>query len=79
MAVAAVTVDRFEGELVVLRLPDGQELVLPSALLPPGSREGSVLNLSLTGAQGEAAGAATARQLLTELLQGGTEAGHGST
>lgn len=66
-----VTVDRFEGEQAVLRLPGGQDLVVERALLPAGSHEGAVLNLQFTGAPDtEADRAATARQLLTEILHG---------
>ncbi|MET0402708.1 MAG: DUF3006 domain-containing protein [Cystobacter sp.] len=39
-----VTVDRFEEELAVL-IVDGREVVRPRATLPPGAREGDVLDL----------------------------------
>ena len=38
------TVDRFEEELAVL-VVDGREVVRPRAALPPGAREGDVLDL----------------------------------
>ena len=44
-----VTIDRFEGEFVVLSLSDGQKLNWPKSDLPKGICEGAVLWLSLTG------------------------------
>ncbi len=78
MAVIAATIARFEGELVVLRLLDEQELVLPKLLLPPGSRVGSEVRVSVGSAEEEENGSASARRLLTELLQGKAETSHGS-
>jgi hypothetical protein len=41
---SSITVDRFEEELAVLII-DGREVVRPRATLPPGTREGDVLDL----------------------------------
>lgn len=41
------TVDRWEGDFVVLRTSDGQELLWPGDRLPSGVGEGSVLKLAL--------------------------------
>lgn len=78
MDVLAAIVDRFEGELVVLRLPDEQELALPSIMLPRSSNVGSTVNLSLGAAGSGSENSATSRQLLNELLQGSTGDTHGS-
>ncbi|MDZ4229712.1 MAG: DUF3006 domain-containing protein [Candidatus Veblenbacteria bacterium] len=64
------TIDRFEGEQAVVRLDDGQELVLPRAELPTDAGEGARLTLRfLSATEDEAARAQQARQLLTDLLQ----------
>ena len=63
--------DRVEGELVVLRFEDGQELAVPRQLLPADCQEGSHLVCSFaTQVQAEADQTARARQLLTEILKG---------
>lgn len=41
-------VDRFEGEFVIIEMPDGQMLKLPAALLQGmNCKEGDVLSLSI--------------------------------
>ena len=42
-----VTLDRFEATKAVLRLADGQELVVERALLPSNTHEGAQLYLEL--------------------------------
>ena len=49
-----LVVDRFEGDLVVARDPDGRFHDLPRWLLPAGLREGDVV---VASARGEGAGA----------------------
>ena len=64
------TIDRFEGDLAVVRLDNGQEMAWPIAELPAEAREGARLVLHLTPAvEDEARRAEEARQLLTGLLQ----------
>jgi hypothetical protein len=41
-------IDRFEGDIAVLQLEDGEEILWPVKHLPPGSAEGNVLALELT-------------------------------
>ncbi len=68
MSISA-TIDRFEDKLAVLRLDDGQELVLPVVNLPSGVREGSRLILEvMTAEEDEAKRVERARQLLNDLL-----------
>ncbi|MGO9915899.1 MAG: DUF3006 domain-containing protein [Isosphaeraceae bacterium] len=46
----SVSLDRFEGrgkEIAVLMTDDGETLNIPRSLLPPGSKPGDVLSLSL--------------------------------
>ncbi|GEM_PF-2148730 len=66
------TVDRFEGNQAVLSFGDGQQVTVARALLPLGSGEGAVVRVQLAAAaEVEAARAADARRLLTDILQGG--------
>ena len=62
---AALTVDRLEGDVAVVELPDGTTIDLPTALLPPNTQEGSILRLVLdhdsTGARRAEAEARLAR------------------
>ena len=46
MIMLSATVDRWEGDKAVLRLEEGQELVVDIKDLPKGTKEGSVLSLS---------------------------------
>ncbi len=65
-----VTVDRFEGEQAVLRLADGQELVVPVAALPTEAHEGSQFQLTLSDSSAtEAATRTRARELLSAILR----------
>jgi len=65
------TVDRLEDGLAILKFDDGQELVMLLSILPPGTQEGSHLDLFWGNNQpAEDKQAATARQLLTEILRG---------
>jgi hypothetical protein len=43
-----VVVDRIEKQTAVLELPDGGSAVCDKALLPAGTREGDVLDWSVT-------------------------------
>lgn len=66
----AVILDRIEGDIAVLRLPDGDEVTLPAKILPAEQQEGMVLNLSLTtDKEGEAARQQQVRQLLNDILK----------
>lgn len=67
---AVATIDRFEGEMAVLLLENGQQIDIPKAELPAGVHEGArlVLNFIHTH-EDEAKRADRARQLLTDLLQ----------
>jgi len=40
-------IDRIEGDLAVLELPEGNELVIPVFLLPQDIHDGSVLDFSV--------------------------------
>ena len=66
----AVTIDRFEGEMAVVLLDNGQQIDIPKSELPSGVHEGArlVLNFIHTH-EDEAKRADQARQLLTDLLQ----------
>ena len=56
------TIDRIEGRVAVLidREDDTRHISIPASLLPPGSREGDILTLSLERDE-EATAAARAR------------------
>ncbi len=41
------TVDRVEGDLAVLELPGGGDLVIPTRLLPAGCGDGAVLDVEI--------------------------------
>lgn len=68
------TADRWEGDFVVLRTSDGQELLWPSDRLPAGISEGSVVQLALltdhdlTEERREAA-----KDILNEILNTGSK------
>jgi len=65
------TIDRFEGDQAVLRLEDSQELVILRSLLPVGLHEGAQVTIQFTtNPSGEADSEATARKILTDILQG---------
>lgn len=64
-----MTVDRWEGNLVVIRTDDGQELIIDRSLVPTGTKEGSRLALRLVDNQTDAEGRQQlARNLLKEIL-----------
>lgn len=48
MSKLSATIDRLEGEQVVLIFNNGQQLVIPKADLPPGVVEGQVIYFSLS-------------------------------
>jgi hypothetical protein len=54
-----VSIDRIEGNVAVLVLQDNPSGIIraPVSLLPPGCREGDVLNLTLEADPGETAAA----------------------
>lgn len=63
------TIDRVENAIAVLRLTDGQELRVPSHLLPD-THVGVRVTLSLlVNAEADAARNAQARSVLNELLK----------
>lgn len=64
------TVDRFERGKAILRLEDGQELVLPKRKLPDKIKEGSVLACEFFRAEdAEKRRENIARFLLKEILK----------
>lgn len=67
-----VTLDRFEGEIAVLRSDGGQEIHWPKNELPPDAHEGSVLDLRLDLENDiEAKRRATAKDILNEIFGSG--------
>lgn len=42
-----IIVDRFEGNIAVVELEDGNIIDCPKALLPPNANEGSVINITV--------------------------------
>ncbi len=71
LGLLSAVVDRLEGELVVLKFEDGQELAAPRQLLPASCHEGSHLVCRfLTNEQAESEQATRARQILTDILKG---------
>lgn len=72
--VKKAVIDRFEGDLAVLLLPDGdQRLNLPRKLLPPKAKEGSWLTLEMIGGEPrniklDPQATASARQRITAKL-----------
>ncbi len=64
-------VDRFEGDLAVLRFADDQELVVATAYLPQGSVEGVTVYVEVRGDTAATSDSLSeARSLLNDLLQG---------
>lgn len=41
------TIDRFEGEYAIVELEDREMVEIPRIILPPGSKEGDILNISI--------------------------------
>lgn len=63
-------IDRFEGESVVIKLEDGQEIIWPKKDLPEDAKEGSALRLSVSTSQSdEEERTKLAKTLLNEILQ----------
>ena len=42
-----IIVDRFEGNIAVVELEDGNIIDCPKALLPPNAKEGSIINITV--------------------------------
>lgn len=64
-----VIVDRIEGDLAVLELPDGGQATLPTRLLPRGLHDGAVLDVAVTlDAADEARRRAEVEELQRRLL-----------
>ena len=42
-----VVIDRFEGAVAVVELPNGQMIDCPKALLPDNAKEGSILTITV--------------------------------
>jgi len=42
-----VIVDRFEGNIAVVELENGQMIDCPKALLPDNAKEGSIINITV--------------------------------
>ncbi len=71
MANTSITgaIDRFEGDIAVISLDDGQKLHWPKASLPADAHEGSVVTINLTtSAQDEAHRQQMAQAVLKELI-----------
>lgn len=65
------TVDRFENDQAVLRFQGNQELVVPIEVLPVGTSEGGVVEVSFgLNNKAEADSAQSVRDLLNQILQG---------
>lgn len=41
------TIDRFEGEYAIVELEDREMVEIPRIILPPGAKEGDILNISI--------------------------------
>ena len=67
-----VHVDRIDGEVAVLliRSADGGKATIPASLLPPGTREGAALYLSLNRAPNDTTGEEV-ESLIAELFPNG--------
>lgn len=65
-----VVVDRLEGNLVILRTTDGQELMVNISLLPTGVKEGTHINIFFEAdtASTQASGQ-QARNLLSDITK----------
>lgn len=64
------TIDRFEGEVAVIKTDDGQEILWPKKDLPEDAKEGSALRLNASTSQGdEEERTKLAKTLLNEILQ----------
>jgi len=78
-----LTIDRFEGDRVVLRTPAGQELVVPRGEIPAHASVNDVLTISFrTDAEPLDQRAQRAKDVLNEILGGAEDEhtnGHGST
>ena len=42
-----IIVDRFEGNIAVVELENGQMINCPKTLLPPNAKEGSIINITV--------------------------------
>ena len=42
-----IIVDRFEGNIAVIELENGQMIDCPKALLPSNTKEGSIINITV--------------------------------
>ena len=42
-----IIVDRFEGNIAVVELENGQMIDCPKALLPPNAKEDSIINITV--------------------------------
>lgn len=42
-----LVIDRFEGTIAVVELPNGQMIDCPKVLLPDNAKEGSILNITV--------------------------------
>lgn len=66
----SVVIDRFEGEKAVLKLEDGQTLIVPIEFLPEEASEGDVLRLSFGNDREEKEKKENlAKSLLNEMLK----------
>jgi len=63
-------IDRLEGDTAVLRFSDNQELRVALVLLPDNIKEGSVINVSLSGDEEETEQRQVqAKELLNQILK----------
>ena len=42
-----IIIDRFEGNIAVVELPDGKMIECPRALFPQNAKEGSIINITV--------------------------------
>ncbi|MDO8621905.1 MAG: DUF3006 domain-containing protein [bacterium] len=64
-----LTIDRFEGDRVVLRTPAGQELVVPRGEVPADAHAGDALDISFQpNADAPNERAQRAKDVLNEIL-----------
>ena len=67
--ILTLIVDRFEGEVAVLKTNDGDTILWPKNRLPADIKEGSALTMAITGERGqEADSRQLAKDILNEIL-----------
>ncbi len=68
-----LTIDRFEGEMAVLKTDDGQSIIWPKDKLPAEAHEGMILNFDiLSDGETEKDKKILAKEILNEILDSGS-------